>query len=487
MIQVIDLAFGYTDKPLYEKVNFIIGDGQKAGLVGSNGSGKSTLLSIITGKEAGYTGKIKVLGKISSVPQEIKYDEVMQSCDTAREYVNPDNLYEDFEILKLFSSLELTINLNDDPKQFSGGQKTKLALARALLEKPDILLLDEPTNFMDTAGKTWVMNFLANYDGTVIVISHDLDLMNKSIDKILDVNTGMLTIDEYKGNYTDYKKLKSEKEKILKKQVEIKTRHVKALEKAYERIYTFSDKRTVMRRRIEREKQNLPTLPPEIRKTKIKLPTPSKIGEIPIKAINVAKNYLEKVVLKDINLTVIRNEKIALVGPNGTGKSTFIKILMGMITDFKGRIEKDQNLRIGYYSQEFETFDFTKTVMRIFCDETKKDEGFARAFLGRFGLSGNKIFQRVESLSGGEKTRLAIAILTGTDNNLLILDEPTTYLDVLSQRIILESLKEYEGTMLIVSHSPEFLKELNLDKAYLFPDEKLVYWDDELLTKAEEI
>lgn len=487
MIQVADLKFGYGEVPLYEKVNFIVSKGQKVGLVGPNGSGKSTLLSIIMGKEDGYTGKVKVLGKIALVPQEVSDDEVMQSCKSAREYVDPQNLYEDFEILKLFSNLELNINLDSDPKFFSGGQKTKLALTRALLEKPDILLLDEPTNFMDTAGKAWVMNFLGSYDGTVIVISHDLDLMNKSIDKILDVNTGSLTIDEYKGNYTDYKKLKAEKEKILKKQVEIKTRHVKALEKAYQRIYTFSEKRTIMRRRIEREKANLPELPQEIRKVKIKLPEPKKVGEIPIKVTGIKKSFADKEVLKDVNFTLIRNEKIALVGPNGAGKSTLIKILMGMITDFEGRVERDEHLSIGYYSQEFETFDFTKTVIKIFCDETKKDEGFARAFLGRFGLSGPKIFQRVESLSGGEKTRLSIAILTGTDNNLLILDEPTTYLDVMSQRIILESLKEYKGTMLIVSHTPEFLKELNLDKAYLFPEEKMVYWDDSLLDKVVEV
>lgn len=487
MIQITDLSFGYGDKPLYEKVNFIVGKGQKIGLVGTNGSGKSTLLSIIMGKEDSYTGKVKVLGKIALVPQEIKYDETMQACDTARKYVNPENLYEDFEILKLISNLELNISLDSDPKLFSGGQKTKLALARALLSKPDVLLLDEPTNFMDRAGKIWVMNFLGSYDGTVIVISHDLDLMNKSIDKILDVNTTAKTIDEYKGNYSDYKKLKEEKEKILKKQVEIKTRHVKALEKAYQRIYTFSEKRTIMRRRIEREKENLPELPPEIKKVSIKLPIPKKVGEIPIRAINISKNYEEKEVLKDVNFSMVRNEKIALVGPNGTGKSTLIKILMGIITDFNGTVERDQNLSVGYYSQEFETFDFTKTVMRIFCDETKKDEGFARAFLGRFGLSGSKIFQRVESLSGGEKTRLAIAILTGQDNNLLILDEPTTYLDVMSQRIILESLKEYKGTMLIVSHAPEFLKELDLDKAYLFPEEKLVFWDDQILNKVVEV
>jgi ATPase subunit of ABC transporter with duplicated ATPase domains len=176
-----------------------------------------------------------------------------------------------------------------------------------------------------------------------------------------------------------------------------------------------------------------------------------------------------------------------LIGPNGAGKSTFIKILMDKLLPDSGEVVRNYQLKVGYYSQEFETFDFKQTLLDAFMHETRKDQAFSRAFLGRFNFIGDKVFQKIESLSGGEKTRLSIAILVGVDNNLLILDEPTTYLDVLSQRIILESLKQYEGTMIIVSHESEFLKELKPDKAYLFPEEKMVFWDDELLQKAEEI
>jgi len=187
MLQIIDLAFGYGDKPLYRGVNFRVNKGQKVGLVGPNGSGKSTLLSIIRGEEQSFTGKVKLTGSISLVPQEIKHDAIMEKCENVRSYVDPNNLYQDFEIMKMFSGLELSISLNHNPKTLSGGQKTKLALARALFENPDILLLDEPTNFMDKAGKAWVMRFLANYKGAVIVISHDLELMDNAIDKILSV------------------------------------------------------------------------------------------------------------------------------------------------------------------------------------------------------------------------------------------------------------------------------------------------------------
>ncbi|HKB88583.1 MAG TPA: ABC-F family ATP-binding cassette domain-containing protein [Patescibacteria group bacterium] len=486
MLKVHDLAFGYNSKPLYEKVNFVVGSGQKVGLVGPNGSGKSTLLSIITGRETSYTGDVEVIGKIVLVPQEIKYDSVMDESPSVRSYVDPENQFLDHEINKMFSGVELSVNLEHDPKTLSGGQKTKLALARALLMQPDILLLDEPTNFMDKSGKNWVMRFLSEYEGIVIVISHDLELMSNSIDKVLAVTPYNSSIEEYKGTYRDYIRLKKQKEDNLRKELEIKSRHLKRTEERYNTSRAVAAK-SIIRRKMEKERENLPQMPPELKRISIRLPEPKRVGEIPIRAKSVSKSYGDLKVLKDITFTILRNERIALIGPNGVGKSTFIKTLMGMLTPDSGEIIKDSELSIGYYSQEFETFDFDKSVIDTFTERTEREEGFARAFLGRYMLSGDKVFQRVGSLSGGEKTRLAIAVLTGKDNNLLILDEPTTYLDVMSQRVILESLKEYKGTMIVVSHTPEFIKELMPIKAYLFPEEKMVFWDDSLLDKVEEL
>src|SRR5258706_5082634 len=486
MLKVHDLAFGYNSKPLYEKVNFVVGSGQKVGLVGPNGSGKSTLLSIITGRETSYTGDVEVIGKIVLVPQEIKYDSVMDESPSVRSYVDPENQFLDHEINKMFSGVELSVNLEHDPKTLSGGQKPKLALARALLMQPDILHLDEPTNFMDKSGKNWVMRFLSEYEGIVIVISHDLELMSNSIDKVLAVTPYNFSIEEYKGTYRDYIRLKKQKEDNLRKELEIKSRHLKRTEERYNTSRAVAAK-SIIRRKMEKERENLPQMPPELKRISIRLPEPKRVGEIPIRAKSVSKSYGDLKVLKDITFTILRNERIALIGPNGVGKSTFIKTLMGMLTPDSGEIIKDSELSIGYYSQEFETFDFDKSVIDTFTERTEREEGFARAFLGRYMLSGDKVFQRVGSLSGGEKTRLAIAVLTGKDNNLLILDEPTTYLDVMSQRVILESLKEYKGTMIVVSHTPEFIKELMPIKAYLFPEEKMVFWDDSLLDKVEEL
>ncbi len=492
MLKITNLTFGYSDKPLYTKVNFVVGKGQKVGLVGPNGSGKSTLLSIITGEDDGFSGKVATIGKVKLVPQEIKYDPDMEVSATVKEYLNPSKNLKNHEIQRLFSGLELITKLDQDPNKLSGGQKTKLALAKALLQKPDILLLDEPTNFMDKAGKIWVMKFLSEYEGTVIVISHDLNLMDKAINKVLAVNPVTQSIDEYKGNYSDYIRLKKEKETLLSKQIQVKTKHIHSMEEGLKKMARFTSKKGVRRRvqqqrKIEKEKMLLPQMPVDLRKISVKLPEPKKIGELVLKASSISKSFGDNSVLRDVNLSLIRKQRIALIGANGTGKSTLIKILMGLTNASFGEIYKHPELLIGYYSQEFETFDFTKTVIDTFCEATKRDESFARSFLGRYMLSGDKVFQSVGSLSGGEKTRLSISILTGEDNNLLILDEPTTYLDVMSQRIILESLKEYKGTMIVVSHTAEFIKELTPDKAFLFPEEKLVFWDDDLLDRISEI
>ncbi len=491
MIQVSNLTFSYGESPLYEDVNFIVGKNQKIGLVGQNGSGKTTLLKIISGVETYSQGKILVTGKIGYVPQEVKHDSFLQSATTVKDYIDPDNLHPEFVIDKLFSGLEIDVELTAPPQNLSGGQKTKLALARALLASPDILILDEPTNFMDLAGKKWVMNFLSNYENTVIVISHDLALMNNAIDKILYINPFTKAVDEYKGNYSAFQKLKKQKEALEKRQAVIANKKVKRMEEAVIKAMSFRSEKGVrarvqLQRRLEKMKDNLPPMPQELKTIKINLPEPANVGEIPIKVVDIAKSYGEHQVLKAISITVHRGERIAMIGPNGTGKSTFIKILMDLLKADSGEISKNQATKIGYYSQEFETFDMTKTVIDTFLETTHKDERFGRVFLGRFMFGGNKIFQRIETLSGGEKTRLAIALLTAQDFNVLILDEPTTYLDVLSQRVILESLKEYKGAMLVVSHTPEFIQELAPQRVLFFPAGNVAFWDDNLLPKVVE-
>lgn len=491
MLKATNLAFGYTGDLLYKDSNFTIGAGQKVGLVGPNGAGKSTLLKIIREEEFPSAGTMEVSGEVGYVPQEVKHDKLMDKAKSVIDYIDPEKKHPEYEILKILSGLEMSVDLERSPKHLSGGQKTRLALARALLQSPDILLLDEPTNFMDVKGTKWVMNFLSNYEGTVICISHDLELMNNAIDKILYVNKPVKKIEEYKGNYKSFLKQKAEADKQAKKKLVEAKKSLSVMKKKYTRMKRLQGKgvraKVRYRAKMREVEQNLPELPAELKSIKINLPEPKRVGALPIQARDITKKYDDNIILEGTNFVIHRGERIALIGPNGAGKSTFIKILMGMLEPDSGEVVRDENLSVGYYSQEFENIDLSQTVAAAFMHHVECGEQFARGFLGAFMLSGDKVFQTVRSLSGGEKTRLSIAILTAQDHNLLILDEPTTYLDVLSQRIILEALKNYSGAMLLVSHTPEFVKELDPENALLLPDERLTFWRDELLDRVVEI
>lgn len=487
MISVKGLFYAYGKEPIFSGGEFFLGKGQKAGLVGANGAGKSTLFKLLTGEESPDDGKVVVDGNVLLVPQEVKRDPEMESAKTIREYLTKPTHSgkdrvgkEDYELLRIISKLELArFSLDSPPLHLSGGQKTKLAIARALVQEPDVLLLDEPTNFLDTEGKKWVMNFLGRYPNTLMVVSHDLNLLDSKIDKILEINTQTKKIDEYAGNYSDYLKLKGEKEELLVRQIHVQERHIAQMKKGWLKMSHVKSEKGIrqklqLERRIEKMEESLPQMPQEAKKFKVKLPEPTWVGELPIIAESLYKAFGSKKVLVDVSFDIKRGERIALMGPNGAGKSTLIKILMGDLMPDRGEVLRDDKLNIGYYSQEFETFDFDKTLFQTMQDVCGLPEGVIRSQLGRFMFSGDRAFQKVGSLSGGEKTRLSIALLLVQKFNLLILDEPTTYLDVLSQRLILEALKSYQGAMLIVSHTPEFIGELKPNRKFLLPENKMV-------------
>jgi ATPase subunit of ABC transporter with duplicated ATPase domains len=230
----------------------------------------------------------------------------------------------------------------------------------------------------------------------------------------------------------------------------------------------------MVQRRVEKIEANMPEIPTEAKRIKLVLPEPVRVGELPIYVKNISKSFGDKVVLKNVNLTIIRGQKTALLGPNGAGKSTLIKILLGSLIPDSGEVIRDEKLKWGYYCQELSDLNPKLTLL-----ETIKElpsgltEGQIRSLLGKMLFSGEKVFQKVIGLSGGEKTRLSIARLLAQNFNLLILDEPTTYLDPLSQRLILDSIKSYRGALLIVSHNQEFIDELDVDQKLYLPENKL--------------
>lgn len=481
MIIAKNISYSYARVTVYEDASFTITKGETVGLVGPNGAGKSTLFKLFMRKEEPHAGKIEIFGTVGYVPQEIKHDPVLESAADIRTYINPDAKKEDWELMVMLHSLEVNADLEIQPKILSGGQRTKLALLRAIIAEPDILLLDEPTNFLDTEGKRWIMEFLSDYPKTLIVISHDLHLLDQSIDKIIAINPTTKSIEEYRGNYSKYEKQKEHNDAMVKSRFENDQKEINRMKKSLQKMASgYTEKgaraRASVQKRIERLQESLPELPRELTQIKFTLPDPIHLGEIPISAVRLSKSFQEIPVLSDVSLSIRRGERIALYGANGAGKSTLIKILMGRLTADTGEIIKDPQLHIGYYSQEFETFDFTRTILETVEEKCQLPMYQILPILAKFNFPRYRIQQTIGTLSGGEKTRLSIALLVLQNYNLLILDEPTTYLDVLSQKTILEALKMYKGAMLFVSHTPEFVEGLRPNRVMYLPENIVKHW-----------
>ena len=495
MITVKNLSFGYATHKVLEDSSFVIPAGSKVALVGPNGAGKTTLLKIISGLEESDAGQIQTLGSIGSVPQEVKHDPTLESASTIRDYVDPQSQKRDDELLRLLDGMELSkLTLDQAPQNLSGGQKTKLAFIRNIIAQPDILILDEPTNFLDVPGKRWVMNFLSKYPKTLLIVSHDIALLDQAIKKVLFVNVHTKKIEEYTGNYSQYLKLKKEREQLLRRTRAAQEKEITRMKKGLAKIQGVQSEKGVrqkinLQNRIQRLQDNLPELPPELKTMRVALPEPENVGRIVLQLTNVGKAYNPKQpVLQQVNFLLERGEKMAIIGRNGAGKSTLLKLITGSLQPDIGRIELHSQVSMGYYAQEHESFDLDKTLIDTVIDHVPSLlEGHARPLLGRFLFSGDRIYQKVGTLSGGEKTRLAIALLTIKGHNLLILDEPTTYLDVMSQRVILEVLKDYKGAIIIVSHTEDFMKELAPNKALILPDNKFDFWRPEMLDLISQI
>lgn len=466
MIRVNNLKFRYGTEPVFDGISFFVEKGEKVGLVGQNGSGKSTLFRLLAGKENPDDGKIGILGKVCFVPQEIRQDIIIDGAESVGDYLDSGERHPEFELRQMLAGMEMKrVKLTDKPVELSGGQKTKLAIIRALLAKPDILLLDEPTNFLDTNGKRWIFETLSRYSKTLMIVSHDLPLLNKTITKVLYINQQFRKIDEYVGNYDKFLKQKAEKEALIKRQIETGRKHIAQMKESLVKTTGVSSSKGVrqrmnVKRRLEKLEQNLPPMPAEAKKIKVVLPEPIWVGQLPVYVENISKSFGDNRVLSSVNLTIRRGERVVILGPNGAGKSTLIKIILGVYQPDSGRVVRDEKLKVGYYTQELENFDYEMGVLETIKLKTSKPEPVVRPILAKFLFPFDKLEQKVRTLSGGEKTRLSIACLLLSDFNLLILDEPTTYLDVLSQRLILEGLKQYKGAMILVSHNPEFVDEI---------------------------
>jgi ATP-binding cassette subfamily F protein 3 len=383
------------------------------------------------------------------------------------------------------------VTLDRDVLTLSGGQKTKLALVRLLFQAPELLMLDEPTNFLDADATLWLMDFLESYRGALLIISHDLDLLDKSINKVLRLNEFTHKLEEYKGTYTSYLNAIGDAQALMERTKKQQDREINRLRKTSERLRGFGATRVKQRiavdRRIGQLEESKPQMAQESRRMKINFPVRQQSSQLVVRAEELAKRYGTKELFRDINFEVDRSERLVIVGLNGVGKTTLLKTILKLTPLNEGRIILGDRVHTGYYAQENEGLNYQNTVLNEANDVLPTDSKLVRSILGRFLFNGDRVFQKIVTLSGGEKTRLALAKMVLSGPNLLILDEPTSHLDIISKEIIGEALGSYNGTIITVTHDVEFVRLLKPTSLLLMPEGRLVPYDtkyDTLLERA---
>lgn len=507
MISVNGLSIHFTGDYIFDDVSFKINDRDRIGLVGKNGAGKTTLLRIIAGQQEAEKGNIvKTTGStIGYLQQELiintknsiynearlafkEVNELKEKIYKVTEQLNERTDYhtdgysklieklnhynERFDILEgnsIEADLEKVLlglgfekeDFTRSMSEFSGGWQMRVELAKILLSKPDVILLDEPTNHLDIESIQWLEDFLINYRGAVVLVSHDRAFLDNVTDRTIEISLGKIF--DYKACYSDYVMMREER---LETQIAAFNNQQKQIEQIEKFINRFRYKSTKSRQVQSRVKMLDKIDKIEIDETdnssiQFAFPAAPSSGKVVIEAKKVGKTYGEKLILGNLEFAIIKGEKVAFVGRNGEGKTTLSKIIVGDI-DHSGNLIHGHNVKIGYYAQnQAELLDMDKTVFQTIDDIAVGEmRTKVRAILGSFLFGGETIEKKVKVLSGGEKSRLALAKLLLTPVNLLVLDEPTNHLDMQSKDILKNALLKYDGALIIVSHDRDFLQGL---------------------------
>ncbi len=489
-----DLMHRYGDELVFEKVSVEVHQGDRIGLVGLNGSGKSTLLRILAGLQEPTNGRVTRARsvRIGYLAQEpcldstvTLFDEMLKVFEKLREQERElqrlehelarstpdegllrhyDEVLEDFrrgggyEYQSRIHQVLVGVGFTPDDEQklivhLSGGQRARAALARLLLEEPDILLLDEPTNHLDIEALEWLEEYLTHWRGAFIIVSHDRYFLDKLVQKIWELEFGRLY--EYPGNYSHYRALRQERLERQWKLYEEQQELITKTEEFIRRNIAGGDFRASQAQARQKMLDKLERIPKPIVPKKIHLwmdvKRPS--GERVLRARDLVIGYPDAPLFHCKQLALQRGERVALIGPNGSGKSTFLKTLAGELRPLEGSLELGSNVEIAYFRQSQTELDaLDKTVLDMVTANTDKTISEARSFLGQFLFSGDDVFKKISELSGGERSRLALAMLAQLGGNLLLLDEPTNHLDIDSREVLQEAMREYKGTIIFVSH-----------------------------------
>ncbi|MGI8492597.1 MAG: ABC-F family ATP-binding cassette domain-containing protein [Acidimicrobiales bacterium] len=524
MLQARDLSVEVGGRLTLVEATFTVRAGEKVGLVGRNGAGKTSLLRVLAGESPPAGGKVSVQGRLGFLTQDPRklsqatestglayvlsgrgLDEAavrieklrlaMEESASERNIGRYAKAEESFataggyaaesEVRQLVAGLGLPSERIDLPlRVLSGGERRRVELARILFAGSDLLMLDEPTNHLDSDAKAWLMGFLRGYRGALLVVSHDIALLDEAITRVMHLDEGRLV--EYKGTYTQYKRERANDEARLARVVIRQQAEIKRLSTLAESMRHQTAKRArvakSLDKRVDRLQASAVAGPPKgERRYRVRFPTPPHAGRVVLEAEGLAKAYGGPPVFRDVSFAVERSERLLIMGLNGAGKTSLLRILASQSDPTAGTWRAGLGVSIGYYAQEHEGIRPGMGVLAHMSELSKAAEKELRGLLGMFGLSGEVAFRDAATLSGGEKTKLALAQLVAGAHNLLLLDEPTNNLDPPSREAIGRALADWPGAMVVVSHDAGFVSELRPDRVLLMPDGTEDTWSDDLL------
>jgi len=506
MFALNDISLKFAGRKILDNVSWHVSDGERIGVVGANGSGKTTLLKVIAGLQEPDAGNVEAPKNCSFgyLPQEIYealklsvWGEVMQVFDEVIELKREMGRLEhdiaakgtaaadDDPLLQRYSFCQHRFDQLDgfevDAKagavllglgfskgdferkssEFSGGWQMRIALAKSLLEAPDVLLLDEPTNYLDLEARQWLEQYLIGYEGIVVLVSHDRYFLDKMVTRLVEVGFGRL--EHYKGGYTKYEKERVERRELLLKRHKHQQEHIAHVQAFIDRFrYKASKAKSVQGRIKYLERLERIELPPETKKLRFDFPMPERGGKEVVRVAGVKKAYGDNIIFDGLDLTVHRRERTCLVGVNGAGKTTLLKMIAGAEPLNAGEIRLGYNIKLEYFSQDQDTgLSPNNTVLEEMESIAPIDMvPRLRGILGNFLFSGDDIMKKVKVLSGGEKSRLVLAKMMFSRANLLVLDEPTNHLDIAAKQIFEDALQRFPGTVLLVSHDRRIMNRV---------------------------
>jgi ATPase subunit of ABC transporter with duplicated ATPase domains len=526
LITVQDLELRAGARLLMDQVSFRIDKGDKIGLVGRNGAGKTTLTRVLAGEGLPAAGKVTRSGEIGYLPQDPRTPDMeqlardrilsvrgldiavgklraaheeMASEDPAvqkkamgrydrleSEFLAAGGYAAEAEAAAICSNLALPDRLLNQPlKTLSGGQRRRVELARILYSDAETMLLDEPTNHLDADSIAWLREFLKNHQGGLIVISHDTELLEATVNKVFLLDANRAQIDIYNMNWKRYLVQRETDERARKRERANAEKKAQVLMDQANKMRAKATKAVAaqnMAKRAELLLGGLEAVRENDRVAALRFPDPSPCGKTPLTADGLSKSYGSLEIFTDVDLAIDRGSKVVILGLNGAGKTTLLRMLAGVDKPDTGEVVPGHGLKVGYYAQEHETLDVDRTVlqnMRSAAPDMNDSE--VRGILGSFLFSGDDVDKPAGVLSGGEKTRLALATIVASSANVLLLDEPTNNLDPASRAEILGALRNYTGAVVLVSHDEGAVEALNPERVVLLPDGVEDHWNEDYL------